>query len=384
MAKTDSRRRASPARPGGERRAADQHRDDEAVEAEPHQRAPAAPVGAARPDAAPSPPRPRPTGRRRPPPRCRRRRARGRSRAAATASPYCPPRRPASPRRAGRSARAKGRSRSSRRMPGSGAAISSAELRGRTRSRLHLAKRAPICQRVTFPQQSGIGMSASWEEARAETPLRARGGRRPALAFPERLHQASGDGRLDHPLVEGADRQDAGAGRLGELQVVRRIWPGRRHLHRACAAAHGARRDPDRDRHQCGFHPLSEPQVHRQPARCRSPARPPTSARSSPIAASSMPITSSPACPSRPCRRASARRSPRRPPTALRPGGAFLVYQFSPKVRDFMAPHFERIDKRLRMGQHPALPPVLGLEGLSRSAAAPACARRPKFRRLRS
>ena len=49
---------------------------------------------------------------------------------------------------------------------------------------------------------------------------------------------------------------------------------------------------------------------------------------------------------------------------ALRPGGAFLVYQFSPKVREFMAPHFERIDQRLRMGQHPALPPLLGLEGL--------------------
>ena len=30
---------------------------------------------------------------------------------------------------------------------------------------------------------------------------------------------------------------------------------------------------------------------------------------------------------------------------ALRPGGAFLVYQFSPKVRDFIAPHFERIDR---------------------------------------
>lgn len=29
----------------------------------------------------------------------------------------------------------------------------------------------------------------------------------------------------------------------------------------------------------------------------------------------------------------------------LRPGGAFLVYQFSPKVRDFIAPHFDRIDK---------------------------------------
>ena len=30
---------------------------------------------------------------------------------------------------------------------------------------------------------------------------------------------------------------------------------------------------------------------------------------------------------------------------ALRSGGAFLVYQFSPKVRDFIAPHFSRIDK---------------------------------------
>jgi phospholipid N-methyltransferase len=30
---------------------------------------------------------------------------------------------------------------------------------------------------------------------------------------------------------------------------------------------------------------------------------------------------------------------------ALRKGGGFLVYQFSPKVRDFIAPHFKRIDK---------------------------------------
>jgi len=34
---------------------------------------------------------------------------------------------------------------------------------------------------------------------------------------------------------------------------------------------------------------------------------------------------------------------------ALRPGGAFLVYQFSPKVRDFVAPHFERIDHGFEM-----------------------------------
>lgn len=30
---------------------------------------------------------------------------------------------------------------------------------------------------------------------------------------------------------------------------------------------------------------------------------------------------------------------------ALRPGGAFLVYQFSPKVLDFIAPYFDRIDR---------------------------------------
>jgi phospholipid N-methyltransferase len=29
----------------------------------------------------------------------------------------------------------------------------------------------------------------------------------------------------------------------------------------------------------------------------------------------------------------------------LRPGGAFLVYQFSPKVRQFIAPFFQRIDR---------------------------------------
>ena len=34
---------------------------------------------------------------------------------------------------------------------------------------------------------------------------------------------------------------------------------------------------------------------------------------------------------------------------ALRKGGAFLVYQFSPKVRDFIAPHFSRIDHVVEM-----------------------------------
>ena len=30
---------------------------------------------------------------------------------------------------------------------------------------------------------------------------------------------------------------------------------------------------------------------------------------------------------------------------AIRPGGAFLVYQFSPKVREFLDPYFDRIDR---------------------------------------
>ena len=29
----------------------------------------------------------------------------------------------------------------------------------------------------------------------------------------------------------------------------------------------------------------------------------------------------------------------------IRPGGAFLVYQFSPKVRDFIEPHFDAIKR---------------------------------------
>ncbi|PTQ10717.1 methyltransferase [Sphingomonas oleivorans] len=34
---------------------------------------------------------------------------------------------------------------------------------------------------------------------------------------------------------------------------------------------------------------------------------------------------------------------------ALKTGGAFLVYQFSPKVRDFLVPHFPRIDHEFEL-----------------------------------
>ena len=109
-------------------------------------------------------------------------------------------------------------------------------------------------------------MSASWDEARRDSRLARSAGGGPLWHFLR--------GFIKHPVMVGSVIPSSKAmidkmlapGRLGELQVVRRIWPGRRHLHRACPPAHGARRDPDRDRHQRGFHPLSDPQVPRQPA----------------------------------------------------------------------------------------------------------------------
>ena len=46
---------------------------------------------------------------------------------------------------------------------------------------------------------------------------------------------------------------------------------------------------------------------------------------------------------------------------ALRAGGAFLVYQFSPKVLDFIKPHFDHIKGEIETGQRAARDLVLGL-----------------------
>ena len=54
---------------------------------------------------------------------------------------------------------------------------------------------------------------------------------------------------------------------------------------------------------------------------------------------------------------------------ALRPGGAFLVYQFSPKVRALHRAPFRPDRPRLRMAQRSARHPVLGVEGLGRLQA---------------
>ena len=55
----------------------------------------------------------------------------------------------------------------------------------------------------------------------------------PAAAIPARVPEASGDGRLDHPVEPNRHRQGARPGRVGQNPAVRRIWSRRRHLHPA-------------------------------------------------------------------------------------------------------------------------------------------------------
>ena len=73
------------------------------------------------------------------------------------------------------------------------------------------------------------------------------GPRRPARDVLPGIPQASGDGRLDHSLIAPMHRSYARARRLGADQGVRRIWPGRRHLHPADPRADVGRRDAGGD-----------------------------------------------------------------------------------------------------------------------------------------
>ena len=64
--------------------------------------------------------------------------------------------------------------------------------------------------------------------------------------------------------------------------------------------------------------------------------------------------------------------------SVLRSGGAFLVYQFSPKVKDFLTPFFERIERGFEWINVPARDPVLGLSR-ARSGPTLASADSPKI-----
>ena len=168
----------------------------------------------------------------------------------------------------------------------------------------------------------------------------------PAVAVPARFPEASGDGRIDHPVEPGADRQDAPAGRLGQYQAVRRIWAGRRHLHPADLLDRMA---PDAtlvtiDTNSDFTKYLT--QVDRRSAADRG-HRLGRRRRADPhrARASARPITCCRACPSRPCRRASATRSPRRPPRSSGRAARSWSISSAPRCCDFIKPHFERIDR---------------------------------------
>src|SRR3954454_8571292 len=118
----------------------------------------------------------------------------------------------------------------------------------------HLPTLATSCPRRSFHAdliRANPEESASSQRAAARPPLA-----QPEVAVPSRLPQESGDGRIDHPVEPGADRQDARSGGLGEHPAVRRIWYGRRHLQPASARADESERVPDYDRHQPGLHAL--------------------------------------------------------------------------------------------------------------------------------
>ena len=82
-----------------------------------------------------------------------------------------------------------------------------------------------------------------------------------------------------------------------------------------------------------------------------------------------MPTTSCRACPFRPCRPGVGAAIGEATAKVIRPGGAFLVYQFSPKVRDFIAPAFRADRPRLRMDQRARRRPCSG-PGASQSRTA--------------
>src|SRR5205823_7978104 len=99
----------------------------------------------------------------------------------------------------------------------------------------NLAKRSGICQRTpAFGRERSIHVDLTRANAERLTSSSAPPRppfAEPAMAIPARLFQKPGHGRLDHSVEQSADRKDARSGRLGEYEAVRRIRPGRRHLH---------------------------------------------------------------------------------------------------------------------------------------------------------
>ena len=224
---------------GGERAAADQHRDDEAGEAEPHQRAAAAAVGAVRPD------------RRHRHPDQSRKAERGGDPEIGDVEVAADRRQQDLHRRIARRGDQHHRKEQGESFAGKAEAV---HFTGFPRRDWTIDSARPVracalpsaprfANASVFPQNSGSIMSASWDEARRDGRFARGAAGGPLWHFLK--------GFIKHPVMVGSVIPSSkavidkmlDAGRLGELQIVRRIWPGRRHLHRACAAADGARRD---------------------------------------------------------------------------------------------------------------------------------------------
>jgi phospholipid N-methyltransferase len=209
---------------------------------------------------------------------------------------------------------------------------------------MRLANRAPICQRVFFPLKFGISMSASWEATRRDRRFARKAGGGPLWHFLR--------GFIKHPVMVGSvipssraviDKMlepvdwskcklfveyGPGVGTFTE-QVLRRIAPD--------ATLIAIDTNPDFIRYLRGkfadnrLFPVtgSAADVRQIIADCGF--------EHADYVLSGLPFSTLPA--------GVGPRIAEETAAAIRPGGAFLVYQFSPKVREYMAPHFDRIDK---------------------------------------
>jgi phospholipid N-methyltransferase len=209
---------------------------------------------------------------------------------------------------------------------------------------LRLANRAPICQRVIFPQKSGTIMSASWDEARRDRRFARDAAGGPLWHFLR--------GFIKHPVMVGSiipssraviDKMlepvdwansklfveyGPGVGTFTE-HVLRRMAPDAtliaidtnadfvRYLRgkfrdNRLFPVNGSAADVRQIIADCGFDHAD-------------------------YVLSGLPFSTLPAGVGPKIAEETA--------AALRPGGAFLVYQFKARVRDYMAPYFGRIDK---------------------------------------
>ena len=174
-----------------------------------------------------------------------------------------------------------------------------------------LAKCAGICERLQPIEERAEpeverqqSQPPEWQAPCPATGTRPQG---PALAVSSRLPEASGDGRIGDPVEQGVDRQDAIDTNPDFIDYLNGDIDDDRFI-----AVHGSAADVEKIIASHGFDHAD-------------------------YILSGLPFSTLPPGVGDAIGAATGR--------AIRDGGAFLVYQFSPKVKDFIAPHFERIER---------------------------------------